>query len=177
MIVVVPHHPDLLHPRVVPAIRAQGYTPRVISVVNEVGHLDSYPMILATFLLADVDVCFVEHDNESRPGFLDDLRDCPKPWCYFAYNFSIPYDDAISGPSDDSAHLTPTNAPLGVNFAPLGHTRFKAGVGNAIATTLQSAFFQATWVSRDTLIAEALNEVGLFPHRHEGKCFHHHPYG
>ncbi len=176
MRVVVPYHAAVLHPRVVPAVTAQGYEPYLIEVVNEVRHPDSYPMILARFLLCGEDVCFIEHDNESRPGFLDDLETCPEPWCFFAYDFGISYEEAIGEETPNHAKRNPTSAPLGSHFAPLGHTRFKGGVGDKIAQLLSSDFFLATWVSRDTLIAEALNEVGLFPHRHRGKCFHHHPY-
>jgi hypothetical protein len=174
--VVIPYHKAALHPRVVPAVTAQGYEPTLIEIVNEVGHRDSYPVILAKFLLSGDDVCFIEHDNESRPGFLTDLEQCPEPWCFFAYDFSITYEEAIGEVTPDHAKRSPTSAPLGTDFAPLGHTRFKSGVGNQIAETLTSDFFLATWVSRDTLIAEALNELGYLPHRHRGKCFHHHPY-
>lgn len=164
-----------LHPRVVPSITAQGYEPAVLRCVNIVGDPLSYPQILRAELLGSQDVCFVEHDNESRPGFLRDLEDCPEPWCFFAYDFAIPYDEAVGITKPDAALGLPAVA-LGANFAPLGHTRFRAGVGESIRELLESHFFGSTWVSRDNLIADGLNRAGLAPHRHRGKCIHHHPY-
>jgi hypothetical protein len=164
-----------LHPRVVPSIKAQGYEALVIKCVNEVGHPLSYPRVLAAFMLNAGDVCFIEHDNESRPDFLDDLRDCPEPWCYFAYDLSVDYDTAV-GITKPEPGLGRPSAPLGNEFAPLGHTRFRAGVGEKIRDLLESDFFAATWVSRDVLIAGALNDAGYLPHRHRRKCLHHHSY-
>lgn len=169
MRVIVPHAPGLLHERVVPAIEAQGYEPELIECVNIVGHPQSYPMILQRELLSGVDVCIVEHDVESRPGFLDDLDICPLPWCFNAYDFSVPFEDALKQP-----HLR--SGPLGVDFAPLGHTRFKAGVGQEIEETLRDPLFLATWVARDVWIAGALVKVGIQAHRHPGKALHWHPY-
>jgi hypothetical protein len=171
MRVVVPFFPGILHPKVVPAITAQGYAAETVECVNVVGHPQSYPYILADALLGPDDVCIVEHDNESRPGFLKDLDDCPEPWCFFAYDLGQQtFEEAVSQPRADSA-------PLGVDFAPLGHTRFKAGVCEPIRSTLEADFFRSTWVSRDTFVSGALNAIGIRAHRHPGKCFHHHPYG
>jgi hypothetical protein len=169
MRVVVPYAPGFLHERVVPAILAQGYAAETIECVNIVDHPMSYPRILADLLLGDEDVCIIEHDNESRPGFLQDLEDCPEPWCFFAYDLSQRWEDAVLQPSV-------TSAPLGVDFAPLGHTRFKAGLGENIRDTLESDWFKSTWVARDTFVAGALSVMGFKAHRHPGKAIHHHPY-
>ena len=167
--VIVPYVPGLLHPRVVPAIVAQGYEPEAIECVNIVGHPRSYPRILRDAFLSGDDFLIVEHDNESRPGFLDDLRDCPEPWCFFAYDFRVTFEDAVQQP-------TVMGAPLGVDFAPLGHTRFRGGLGRQIESTVTSEFFLATWVGRDTFVSGALRALGYKAHRHPGKAFHHHPY-
>lgn len=169
MRVIVAYYPGCLHERVAPAIRAQGYEPELHECVNVVGHPASYPALLRDLLLSGEDVCVVEHDVESRPGFLADLEACPEPWCFFAYDFRVSYEDAVHQPTVNSA-------PLGVDFAPLGHTRFRAGVGAGIESTLTSTFFLSTWVSRDTFVAGALVALGLRAHRHPGKAFHHHPY-
>jgi hypothetical protein len=167
--VLVPFAPDCLHERVIPSILAQDYVPEVIECVNIVGHPKSYPAILRDVLLSGDDVCIVEHDVESRPGFLVTLEQCPEPWCFFAYDFFVPYEQAVHQPTVNSA-------PLGVNFAPLGHTRFRGGVGEDIRSTLESDFFQATWVSRDTFVAGVLVAMGYTAHRHPGKAIHRHPY-
>jgi hypothetical protein len=159
----------MLDPRVVPAITSQGYACETIECVNIVDHPMSYPRILADLLLSNEDVCIIEHDNESRPGFLKELDDCPEPWCFFAYDLSTTWEEAIGQP-------TATSAPLGVTFAPLGHTRFRAGVGQHIQSTLEHDFFKSTWTARDTFVSGALQVQGFEAHLHPGKCFHHHPY-
>lgn len=170
MIVVVPFARGFLHQRVVPSIEAQGYDPVLIECANEVGHPDSYPMILRRYLLGAEDVCIVEHDNESRPGFLKGLEMCPQPWCFHAYDFGgQTYEQAC-----EQGH--PESAPLGGGFAPLGHTRFRAGAAEPIRETLESDFFARTWVARDTFVAGAMNLLGLMAHRHPGKSIHHHQY-
>jgi hypothetical protein len=169
MRVVVPYAPGLLHPRVVPGIEMQGYEPELIECVNVVGHPHSYPNILREAFLSGDDFCLIEHDNESRPGFLKSLEDCPEPWCFFAYDFRVSFEDALHQPTVNSA-------PLGVDFAPLGHTRFRGELGEQIRSTLESDFFQATWVSRDTFVCGALTAIGYQAHRHPGKAFHHHAY-
>ena len=184
MRVVVPHAPGLLHPRVIPSLVTQvdahgeHYVIQQVECVNIVGHPFSYPALLADWLTCGEDVCIVEHDNESRPAFLKSLDECPEPWCFFAYDFGRQtFEEAIGDPGHP-AHLRPhaTTAPLGADVAPLGHTRFRAGVGDLIRDTLDAPFFRETWVSRDTFVSGALNAVGLVPHRHPGKCYHHHPY-
>ena len=169
MRVVVPYSPGQLHPRVVPSIVAQGYEAETYECVNIVGDPMSYPALLHQWLTSGEDVCIVEHDNESRPGFLADLDACPEPWCFYAYDLSIPWEDAILDPG-------PNSAPLGELFAPLGHTRFRAGVGDLILPTLTAGWFRESWVARDTWVSGALNAVGLIPHRHPGKALHHHQY-
>lgn len=169
MRVIVPYLPGLLHPRTVPSIQRQGYEPELIACVNEVGHPDSYPAILRRLLLGDEDFCIIEHDNESRPGFLDALADCPEPWCFFAYDVRTTWEEA-------TMQGTPTSAPLGVDFAPLGHTRFRSGFGSLIRETLDTDWFQSTWTARDTFISGAYNALGYQAHRHVGKALHHHPY-
>ena len=166
----------MLHPRVVPSLlsqvdpRGERYVIEQVEVANIVGHPLSYPALLLEWLTCGQDVCIVEHDNESRPGFLAGLEECPEPWCFHAYDLSIPWEEAVERPSGDSA-------PLGGGLAPLGHTRFRAGLGDRIRETLESSWFQASWVSRDTFVSGALNALGYLPHRHPGKAGHHHDYG
>lgn len=141
----------------------------MIECANFVGHPRSYPQLLREYFLAGEDFCIIEHDNESRPHFLDDLRDCPQPWCFFAYDLYTSWEDATSQP-------TAWSAPLGVDFAPLGHTRFKAGLGQEIESILSADYFLSSWVSRDTFISGALTALGYIAHRHPGKAIHWHPY-
>ena len=175
MRVVVPYAPGLLHPRVVPSlvdqVDANGdrYIVETYEVVNVVGHPLSYPSLLADWLTCGEDVCIIEHDNESRPGFLAGFEACGEPWCFHAYDLSIPWEEAVENPSGGAA-------PLGHGLAPLGHTRFRAGFGDQITETLEAWWFQSSWVSRDTFVSGALNALGHVPHKHPGKAGHHHPY-
>lgn len=168
MRVVVPYFPNCLHPRVVPAIQAQGYEPTLLVCSNERGAVNTYPHYLRGLLLSSDDVCIIEHDNESRPGFLADLEACPEPWCFFAYDLYRPWDEHTSQAGGSQAQS--------VDFAALGHTRFRAGVGEDIRELLESRLFLSSWVARDTFISGALTAAGYVAHRHPGKCFHHHPY-
>ena len=168
--VVVPYAKGFLDDRVVPAIENQGYTPELIECVNEVGHPYSYPLILRSLLLSGDDVLIIEQDNESRPGFIKSLEECEHYWCFFAYDFGDQtYEDAIDNGRREAG-------PLGRGFSPLGHTRFRAGVGEWIRETLDEDYFARTWVARDTFVAGALGVQGYEAHRHPGKCFHHHKY-
>lgn len=169
MRVILPYTQAWLHPRVLPSLWKQGYSVETIECVNRVGHERSYPLILRDALLSGDDVCLIEHDVESRPGFLHELEICPEPWCFFAYDFRVPWEQAIS-------ETVATSAPLGVDFAPLGHTRFRGGVGEKIRDLLTSAVFSATWVGRDAFVAPALSEAGVRAHMHPGKAIHHHNY-
>lgn len=153
----------------VPSIRQQGYEPELVECVNIVGHPLSYPRILRDLLLSGDDVCIIEHDNESRPGFLADLERCPEPWCFFAYDLIRSWEECTN-------QGTATSAPLGMDFAPLGHTRFRGGVGDKLRDMLDTEWFLSTWVSRDTFISHGMNALGYQAHCHPGKCFHHHPY-
>ncbi len=147
-----------LHPRVIPAITRQGYTPLQL-VCNPAPGPASYPGWLASLLTLGRNVCIIEHDVESRPGFLRDLQACPEPWCFFAYDFSTSYEDTM----------------VGTGFTPLGHTRFRAGVGTLIADLLDSEEFGSAWDGRDKLISAALAAF-VKPHRHRGKAIHWHRY-
>lgn len=158
-----------LHPRVVPAVVRQGYLPEIWRCVNEVEHPDSYPMILQLAFMATEDFTVIEHDVESRPGFLDSLDACPEPWCFFAYDFEVPWEQAMYGPHGASG-------PLGERFAPLGHTRFKAGLYDRLAHLLESSLWRASWVSRDVLLCDSFELLGIKPHRHPGKALHYHSY-
>lgn len=120
----------------------------------------SYPAELARWLTSDRDVCVIEHDVESRPGFLAGLDACPEPWCFHAYPFSHDWDACGIGPE----------------FAPLGHTRFRAGVGTTVKDLLESDEWLSDWRSRDALLSPALNAAGFMPHRHRGSAVHWHDY-
>lgn len=163
MRVVVPYTD--LHPRVVPAIEAQGYHAETWRMVNEV----HYPHLLRELFASGEDFCLIEHDVESRPGFLESLEECPAPWCFNAYDFTIPYDEAVCNDGPISV--------LADHFSPLGHTRFRGGVGKVIAQTLDSPDFLSSWISRDTRVSAALVAAGYRAHRHKGKALHRHDYG
>ena len=170
MIVLVPYADGRLHPRVLPSLRDQGYDVMTWRVENVVGSPNSYPKILSTMLLGLEDVCVVEHDVESRPGFLADLEACPEPWCFYAYDLSLPWDQAVE------MAVATAGQEVGSRFAPLGHTRFRAGFCEQIRGLLESDVFAATWVARDSMLVGALAERGCTPHRHPGKAIHHHQY-
>lgn len=162
----VPYVEGGLHPRVLPAIAAQGYAVDPVQMIDD----RFYAALLRRGLTSGEDFYVVEQDVESRPGFLDDLDRCPEPWCYFAYDFSVPYEESCYGP-DGQTGLIPDW------FAPLGHARFSAGIGTRIADLLNSEEFLSHWLSRDYLICKAFRKLGRFPHRHRGKAIHWHDYG
>ena len=126
-------------------------------------------MVLSALFECGDDFCIVEHDIESRPGFLASLEECPEVWCFNAYDFSIPWEQAIAQPSD-------TSAPLGLYAAPMGHTRFRGGLYETVVDVLHSEVFGMSWVGCDTWLGNRLNDLGMKPHRHPGKVIHHHPY-
>lgn len=155
--------------RVRAAVVRQGYRDQVVRCQDPPSAW-SYPSVLGRLLTAGEDVCIIEHDVESRLGFLADLDACPEPWCFFAYDFSVPYEEAMCGPGGETG---PVTAPW---FAPLGHTRFRAGVGTAVNDLFTSEDWLSTWVGRDGPLSRALSEAGYLPHRHRGKAIHWHPY-
>jgi hypothetical protein len=163
--VVVPYVPGMLHPRVVPALQREGYRPELIECTGP----GDYPAALAAYLICGEDVLIVEHDVEVRPGFIASLDGCPCPWGFFAYDLKARYEESCWGP--DGAWGTIPDW-----FAPLGCTRFRAGVGTAILPEITSADFLSHWLSRDVIITGALRKRGLRPHRHPGKAVHWHRY-
>jgi hypothetical protein len=167
--VVVPYFEGRLHPRVLPAITSQGYEPELLRCVNQVNHPDSYPHLLRWLFESGGEFLIIEHDVESRPGFIDALRDCPEPWCFFAYDFRLSFKDALGKWGEPDEHGK-------VDFAPLGHTRFRPELLDHLKGLLAHPLFYATWVARDSHIAQTLNDAGLKAHLHEGHAIHHHDY-
>jgi hypothetical protein len=151
MIVVVPYVE--LHPATVPAIEAQGYDPVLAKMEGA-----SYPRLLLDLFARGEDFCIDEQDVESHPGALDELRDCPEPWCWNAYPL---------GPADGE-NLIP--------YATLGHTRFRAGLSWAVDALRDDSRWLETWVARDAYLGWHLLGQGLKPHRHRPDVTHHHRY-
>jgi hypothetical protein len=150
-VIVVPFVEGMLHPRVVPAIEAQGYTPMLKELPREGAR---YPRLLLELFAAWEDFTVIEQDIESRPGFLDGLRDCPESWCFHAYPLSVPFNE--------------TNLP----YAPLGHTRFRAGLWHLVSDLVFDERWLETWVARDAYLGWHLLGKGLKPHRHGGDALH-----
>jgi hypothetical protein len=160
VLVVVPYVPGQLHARVLPAIRRQGYIAWPHSVADE-----PYSELLARLfgLLRDgLDaLAVVEHDVESRAGCLRAYEDCPRPWCYHAYDFAQPYDETVPA-----------------NFAPLGHVRFRRELAGELLTVAASAEWgSAGYQHLDRMLYDQITtRAGVGPHRHPGKVTHWHDY-
>lgn len=144
----------------VPAIRAQGYEPLLVPL-GPPDRVNGYPAALRALFFAEVDFCVVEHDIESTPGALGALDSCPEPWCWHAYDLDIEWERS----GMDKPH-----------FAMLGHTRFRAGLGDVLAPLLSSERWFDHWDGRDRLLVMALEQAGHRPHRHHPKVLHHHDY-
>ena len=156
MIVVVPYADGMLHSRVFPAIRRQGYEPEAIECVP------SYQQVLAQLwlrLMAGDDIAVVEHDVESRIGALRSFEDCPELHCFHPYKFNQPFED------------------VGLEYAPLGHTRFRSALGEILRELSWSEPWRAlSYRDLDHLIGKHLAAHGVVPHRHELTVIHHHDY-
>jgi hypothetical protein len=146
--VFIPFVEGMLHDRVVPAIERQGYQPALVSVA---GCDESYWMVLTEIARREPNsLCVVEHDVESQPDYLDELRDCPEPYCFNAYDFR-------AGDWED----------VNIEYAPLGHTRF-AGEALLILATLP----RRHWIGLDKWIGERMAACGIRPHMHGGRVVH-----
>jgi len=157
MRVVVPYVEGMLHPKTVPAIEAQGYE-AVLEELTTANEGARYPRLLLELFQSDEDFCIIEHDIQSRTGFLDGLRDCPEPWCFHAYSLGVPFDD--------------TSLP----YSPLGHTRFRSGLWPAVRELADDPRWGETWVARDAYLGWHLLGQGFKPHRHPGDVPHFHRY-
>lgn len=117
---------------------------------------------LFEYLASGLDaVTIIEHDVESRSGCLRAYEDCPRPWCYHAYDFSQPYEESVPQ-----------------NFAPLGHVRFRRELAPALLEVAALEEWGAHGYQHlDRLLYERITtEHAIGPHRHPGKVFHHHDY-
>lgn len=159
MRVIVPFVERRLHKRVVPAITAQGYVAWLYRC-DPPPEPGSYPGVLRYWLRSGEDFCVVEQDVESLPGTLDELADCPEPWCWNAYPLQVPFDET-------GLHLR--------HFAMLGHTRFRSSLLPELPG-LDTQRWWADWDGRDRLLVLWLNSLGIAPHRHYPDVRHHHRY-
>jgi len=143
----------MLHHRVVPAIERQDYWPEMVAMSGA-----RYPSLLLELFKAGDDFCIIEQDIESRSGTLDELRDCPEPWCFNAYALAMPFEETF------------------IPYAPLGHTRFRAGLWDKVRALADDPQWLETWVSRDAYLGWHLLSQGMKPHRHSCDVMHHHAY-
>lgn len=161
--VLVPYVSGMLHPRVVPAIRRQGFTPTLRICHNE--H-SLYRDVLESELDGEQDVIVIEHDIESRTGFIDDLLECKHPYCWHGYRFQHPIKETGLGPGGD--------------FGPLGHTKFTVSAQLQLRKLYQSEEWKThtEYGGLDLMLGWFLTKrAGLFCHYHEtGDVIHHHPY-
>ena len=159
MIVVVAYAPGLLHRRVVPAVRRQGVEPRLLEL-----HGITYPLRLLELFdeMAEKDepLCVIEQDVEIRYGALAGFEECPEPWCFHAYPFSVPYDE--TGLTDW--------------FSPLGCTRFRPEIAPVLQSLRENPEFTISWVGRDVWTSRVLADAGYRSHRHPGDMMHYHDY-
>jgi hypothetical protein len=151
----------MLNHRVIPAIRRQHYEPIMWEINPEDPH--HYRNLLGSWFEAISvlgDLAIVEHDVESRTGFLHTFEECPEPYCFHAYHFAQSFDDS------------------GLDYAPLGHTRFRATIQAELTSLIESERWRTTphYGDLDGIIGHHLGELGIGPHRHEGDVIHHHKY-
>lgn len=156
MRVVLGYAPGLLHRRVLPAIRRQGYEPVLYECAGET----DWPRALYEELTSGRDVAVVEQDVEVRWGALKGFEECPEPWCFHAYAFSVPFNET----------------GLGDWFSPLGCTRFRGELAPLLAGLADRPGFFDTWVGRDVIVSGLLADAGYRSHRHPGDVIHHHDY-
>lgn len=159
MTVLVPYVEDMLHPRVVPAIRAEGYEPILYRVEPPPGP-NSYPAVLRHWLLSGKRFCVVEHDIEVTAGSLRALEDCTEPWCWHGYN----------SPYWEQHRLSERYRWL----AMLGCTRFSGVLGALLRPQLDTWRWMRDWDRRDWVLSRWLAQAGLSPHLH-GEVISHHP--
>lgn len=95
----------------------------------------------------------VEHDVVPWPGALEQLWECPKPWCAFGYAEPVP-GYPVLGCAKFSAEAIAAAPELP---AP-GYIR-----SHKWATTAEEA---TSWLTMDRLIGHALLGAGVMPHRH-----------
>jgi hypothetical protein len=158
MIVAVPVVEGMLHDRVLPAIERQGYEPEVIPTDPP-----PYPVVLARLFQRMQwkmsDLTIIEQDVESRTGAIESFIACPEPYCFHAYKFNTTFDAA------------------GLDYAPLGHTRFRWAVSDHLRDLTQTDEWRvAGYCDLDKIIGNYLRTEGIEPHRHEGDVIHHHNY-
>jgi len=155
--VVVPYVRGFLHPSVVPAICDQGYTPELIEVRNDPPEQNPqhYSEVIRGLLRYNDDVCIIEHDVESPPGFIDSFRDCGEPWCWHNYLFE---ENKLNAPG-------------------FGHTRFRGGVGAKLYDRFGPDLLRnAPWPWVDSYLNDLVKEapeLGLCAHLHDGMPVHH----
>lgn len=158
MIVVVPY--TNLNQRVMPAImRTWGglVVPWRIDAADPYGYHRCLQTVGA-MLTTGEDVAIVEHDVEPRTGSLASMERCGESYCFCPYNFSVPFDEA------------------GLDYAPLGHTRFRASCAAAFGVALRKTFASPGYLDLDRILGHGLARVGIEPHRHPMSVIHHHRY-
>lgn len=164
MRVIVAYCEGMLHPRTTASICAQGYTPELHRMVDE----RDYPLLIRDLFRSGDDFTMVEHDVESRAGVMGEFEACPEPWCFHGYRMAAPFDEC------------------GIDYAPLGMTRFRGGLYGTVAELVEDRwakageiepYFTQHWCSRDAWLGRYLIDVaGVTPHRHPGDVVHHRNY-
>jgi len=83
--VVVPY--TNLRQETVDAVQAAGICAEFVRLVDDT----HYSRLLLELWAAGETFVVIEHDVAPRPGDLQHLLRCPRPWCGFAYNISTQY--------------------------------------------------------------------------------------
>lgn len=109
---------------------------------------DAYYVLLRGLWHAGGGFVIVEHDIVVWPGAVQQLEDCPEPWCVFPYYSSV-------GWARDA----------------LGCTKFSSGLLQRYPDVLEPPFpdccqHTTYWCGLDRLISHRLRSHGLEPHEH-----------
>jgi hypothetical protein len=135
-----------LYPGVREAVEDDGWTPELVAV----GHSPTaYHEAFAVWWADGEAFCVVEQDIVIFPGALDELRDCPEPWCGRPYSLSTGYG------------------------AYLGCTRFSASLLRSrpsLMGDIDGLRFDGTprrmWGRLDTRLKQVLEDSGISMHVH-----------
>ena len=126
------------------ALRQDGVEARFVHMDTDLAYYD----LLHSLWRAQETFTVVEHDIVVHPGAIQELEDCPEPWCTFPYYCSVGW--IIDG---------------------LGCTKFSRAMMTEHPAFLDEPFpgcckHSKHYCGLDRLIAHRANELGMYPHVH-----------
>jgi hypothetical protein len=142
--VIVPY--ARLYPETKAALEADGWTPEYVRVGHDP---TAYHTLVEGAWRQGETFAIIEQDIVPWPGSLTDLRDCPQPWCGFAYSLSTGYGAYLGCTRFDGAML-----------------RERSGVFDAIANLPPDGTPRRYWGRLDTRLKQVLEDGGLRMHVH-----------